>query len=159
MNENDQRLGSLNEARDVFIRALKSHEQVVYKLGYEAGFEAGWEAVVRRLSAQKPDISLAPGQHDLSELVHGQDNETPAREALLSIIAGSPGLERQDILETARKNVSTLSERILRTVLQRLREVGELRVDNGRWYIATREVAGPAKEPAPRPLLASDFDE
>jgi hypothetical protein len=137
MSDGDQRLASLNTARDVFLRALKMHEQFVYKLGYEAGFQAGWEAVVQRLAQTKPDLSLVSNDRQLSELHH--DVEIPARDTLLAIVANSPGLERHDIVEMAQKSVTTLSERTLRTALQRLKDIGVLRVDDGKWYVVVKD--------------------
>jgi hypothetical protein len=157
MSESDQRLGSLNEAREAFVRALKSHEHFVYKLGYEAGFEAGWEAVVRRLASQKPDLSMAPSHHNPADMLHSHEVEGPARDTLMAIIAQSPGLERHEIIETARKTASSLSERSLRTALQALRDTGVLRVDSGKWYLVSKDFE--AKEPVMRPVTAADFDE
>jgi hypothetical protein len=153
MSDSDQRLASLNEAREVFVRALKTHEHFVYKLGYEAGFAAGWDAVVRRMSQAKPDFSMADEKQELSELQQHHESEIAARDTLMSIVAQTPGLERHEIIETARKNLTTLSERTLRTAMQRLKETGDLRADNGRWYIAQKETT------AARPVLSSDFDE
>lgn len=158
MNESDQRLGSLNEARDAFIKALKSHEHFVYKLGYEAGFEAGWAALVQRLASQKPDLSMVTAHHDPAEMLHGHEVEGPARDTLMAIITQTPGLERHEIIEAARKSVSSLSDRSLRTALQALRDAGELRVESGKWYVAPKDYSAP-KEPSTRPLMAADFDE
>lgn len=137
MSDGDQRLASLNTARDVFLRALKTHEQFIYKLGYEAGFQAGWEAVTQRLSQTKPDLSMVPDEAPFSDLHH--ETEIPARDTLLTIVAHSPGLERHDIIEMAQKSVTSLSERALRTALQRLKDIGVLRVEDGKWYLGSKE--------------------
>jgi hypothetical protein len=157
MNENDHRQGPLSDARDVFISALKTHEHFVYKLGYEAGFQAGWEAVVQRLASQKPDLSLAPGHEDPEEAVPHQEMVGPARDTLMTIITHTPGLERHEIIETARK-AANLSDRCLRMALQALRDAGVLRVEGGRWYPVLKDETT-AKEPKPRRITASDFDE
>jgi hypothetical protein len=123
---------SLDAARDIFFSALKTHEEFVYKLGYEAGFQAGWEAFVKHLSQSKPDPSMVDANAEFSEL---HRDEIPARDALVSIVEQTPGLGRQEILEQAKKSL-TLSERSLRTALQRLKETGLLRVEEGKWYVA-----------------------
>jgi hypothetical protein len=151
-DDDDQRLTSLNEARDVFLRALKNHEHFVYRLGYEAGFAAGWEALVRRLSTAKPDEAAVPPHGDLSDLMQQHESEIPARDTLIAIIKQAPGLQRHEVVEIARKSLSHLTERTVRTALQRLKEAGELRVEDNRWYVAV-------KAPAPRLMPAGDFDE
>jgi hypothetical protein len=151
MSDNDERLISLNEARDVLLRSLKAHEHFVYKLGYEAGFAAGWDAVVRRMSQSKPDYSMIDDRQELSEVPH-HESEIAARDTLMSIVAQEPGLERHEILETARKSLTTLSERTLRTAMQRLKEAGDLRVENGRWFVAQKSAA------FTRPASNGDFD-
>lgn len=152
MAENDQRLASLNEARDLFLKALKDHEHFVYRLGYEAGFAAGWEALVRKLSMTKPDEPAVPPHRDLSELMQQHEGEIPARDTLIAIIKQAPGLQRHEIVEIASKSLSHLTERTVRTALQRLKEAGELRVEEGKWFVAV-------KAPAPRLMPAGDFDE
>ncbi len=152
MGDNDQRLASLNEARDLFLRALKDHEQFVYRLGYEAGFTAGWEALVQRLSMTKPDEPAVPPHRDLNELIQQHEGEIPARDTLIAIIKQAPGLQRHEIVEIARKSLSHLTERTVRTALHRLKEAGELRVEDGKWFVAV-------KTPAPRMMPVSDFDE
>ncbi len=152
MGDNEQRLASLSESRDLFLRALKEHEQFVYKLGYEAGFAAGWEALVRRLSTVKPDEASVPPHRDLSDLMQQHETEIPARDTLIAIIKQAPGLQRHEIVEIASKSLSHLSERTVRTALQRLKDAGELRVEDGKWFVAV-------KAPAPRPASFSDYDE
>ena len=138
MSENDKRLASLNEARELFIRSLKTHEHVVYRLGYEAGFTAGWDALVRRLASTKPDLSAAPEEKDLSDLLHEEKHDIPVRDTLMSIVITSPGLERHEIMDEARKRLSNLSDRAIRTALQRLKNMGEMYVNDGRWYISAK---------------------
>jgi hypothetical protein len=152
MADSDQSLASLNEARDTFFKALKDHEHYVYKLGYEAGFAAGWEAVVRRLSSATPDEAVVPPYGDLSDLMQHHEGEIPARDSLIAIITQSPGLQRHEVVETARKSLSHLNERTVRTVMQRLKEAGELRVEDNRWYVAV-------KAAATRAMPFADLDE
>jgi hypothetical protein len=143
MSDNDQRLASLNEARDQFIKALKTHEHFVYRLGYEAGFTAGWDAVVRRLASTKPDLTASTDHQDLTDLLHRHESEIPARDTLIAIVLATPGLERHEIIVEAQKRLPSLSERTVRTALQRLKNAGELQVDDGKWYVT--EKRGPAR--------------
>ncbi|MEJ2123270.1 MAG: hypothetical protein P8Y67_10745 [Alphaproteobacteria bacterium] len=136
MSENDKRLASLNEARELFIRSLKTHEHFVYRLGYEAGFAAGWDAVVRRLASTKPDLSAAPDKKDLSDLLPDTLTDSSARDTLISIVFASPGMERYQIVQEALKRLSNLSERAIHTALQRLKAVGDLYVEDGGWYVS-----------------------
>lgn len=153
MSEHDPRLTSLNEARDVFLNSLKNHEQFVYRLGYEAGFAAGWDALVRRLSTTKPDEPVLPDHRNVSDLLEQHEGEIPARDTLMAIVKQAPGLQRHEIVEIARKSLSHLTERTVRTALQRLKEAGELRAEDGKWFVTVKAPAGA------RPGGVTEFDE
>ncbi len=134
-----QRLSSLHDAREIFFKALKTHEHEIYKLGYEDGFSAGWDAALQRLAELRPQAAFSPaGGGDVSTLLQG-DEETPAQETLLTIISKTPGLQRQEIVDMARKTLSSLSERTVRTALQRMKNAGELHVADSKWYVSRRK--------------------
>jgi hypothetical protein len=139
MSDPKQRLASLHDAREAFFKALKSHEHSIYKLGFDDGFASGWDAAITRLAEMKPaGASTSSTQGDLSAVLQKDDGESPAHETLLKIIAKTPGLQRQEIVDIACKTLSTLNERTVRTALQRMKGSGELQVLDNRWYIVER---------------------
>ncbi len=139
MTDIKQRLASLHLARDSFFAALKDHEHAIYKLGYEDGFCAGWEAALTRLAELKPEAKFkSTGPTDLSHLLHQQQAEVPTHDILLDILKGSPGLQRGEIVDIARKKMPTMNERTVRTALQRMKNAGELRVAENRWYLTEK---------------------
>lgn len=140
MTDASRRLASLHDARETFFKGLKNHEHTIYKLGYEDGFSAGWAAAVNRLSEVKPGagVSTVPSR-ELTSILQQEPEEIPARDTLMAIIVQTPGLIRQEIVETARKGPSTLSERTVRTALQRMKTAGELLVEDNRWYVADKQ--------------------
>lgn len=140
MTDASRRLASLHDARETFFKGLKNHEHTIYQLGYEDGFSAGWEAAVNRLSEVKPGsgVSTVPSK-DLTNILRQEPEEIPAQDTLLAIIEGTPGLLRQQIVEQARKGLSTLTERTVRTALHRMKSAGELIVEDNRWYVADNQ--------------------
>ena len=142
MTDARQRLASLHDARETFFKGLKNHEHTIYKLGYEDGFSAGWAAAVSRLSEVRPGagVSTVPSR-DLTNILQEEPEEIPPQDTLLAIIEQTPGLLRQQIVETARKGLSTLTERTVRTALQRMKTAGELIVEDNRWYVADKQKA------------------
>lgn len=140
MTDAARRLASLHDARETFFKGLKNHEHTIYQLGYEDGFSAGWEAAVNRLSEVKPGagVSTVPSK-DLTNILRQVPEEIPAHDTLMAIIEQTPGLLRQQIVETARKGLSTLNERTVRTALQRMKTAGELVVEDNRWYVAEKK--------------------
>jgi hypothetical protein len=140
MTDAARRLASLHDARETFFKGLKNHEHTIYQLGYEDGFSAGWEAAVNRLSEVKPGagVSTVPSR-DLTNILRQEPEEIPAHDTLMAIIEQTPGLLRQQIVETARKGLSTLNERTVRTALQRMKTAGELVVEDNRWYVAEKK--------------------
>lgn len=143
MTDASRRLASLHDARETFFKGLKNHEHTIYQLGYEDGFSAGWEAAVNRLSEVAPGkgVSTVPSK-DLTNILRQEPEEIPAQDTLIAIIEQTPGLLRQQIVETARKGLSTLNERTVRTALQRMKTAGELIVEDNRWYIADKQKGG-----------------
>ena len=143
MTDAARRLASLHDARETFFKGLKNHEHTIYQLGYEDGFSAGWEAAVNRLSEVKPGagVSTVPSR-DLTNILRQEPPEIPAHDALMAIIVRTPGLLRQQIVETARKGLSSLNERAVRTALQRMKTAGELVVEDNRWYVADKQKGG-----------------
>jgi hypothetical protein len=143
MTNATRRLASLHDARETFFKGLKNHEHTVYQLGYEDGFGAGWEAAVNRLSEVKPGagVSTVPSR-ELTNILRQAPEEVPAHDTLMAIIVKTPGLIRQEIVETARKGLSTLNERTVRTALQRMKTSGDLIVEDNRWYVADKPKAG-----------------
>lgn len=143
MTNATRRLASLHDARETFFKGLKAHEHTIYQLGYEDGFSAGWEAAVNRLSEVKPGagVSTTPSR-DLTNILRQEPEDIPAHDTLMSIIVQTPGLIRQEIVEVARKGLSTLSERTVRTALQRIKTAGELIVEDNRWYVADKGKSG-----------------
>ena len=140
MTDAKQRLASLHVARDGFFKALKDHEHAIYKLGYEDGFGAGWEAALSRLAELKPEAKFkTSGPTDLSHLLHKQQGEVPTHDILLDIIENTPGLLRHEIIDSARKKMPTLNERTVRTALQRMKNAGDLRVAESRWYLVDKQ--------------------
>lgn len=139
MTDATQRLASLHEARETFFKAVKTHEHSIYKLGYEDGFSAGWEAALSRLSEIKPAAKfVTSGPGDLSHMLHEQTSDVPTHDTLLGIIKENPGLQRGEIVTHARKKLPSLNERTVRTALQRMKNAGELRVTESKWYWVER---------------------
>lgn len=138
MADPKKRLASLHDARESFFKALKTHEHSIYKLGFDDGFGAGWEAAISRLAELKPAGHGSSTQGDLSAMMSRDEGETPANETLLKIIAKTPGMQRQEIVDTACQTLSTLNERTVRTALQRMKGAGELYVTDNRWYVTDR---------------------
>jgi hypothetical protein len=140
MTDASRRLASLHDARETFFKGLKNHEHTIYQLGYEDGFSAGWEAAVNRLSEVKPGsgVSTVPSR-ELTNILRQEPEEIPARDTLIAIIDETPGLLRQQIVETAGKTPSSLNERTVRTALQRMKAAGELLVEDNRWYVANKQ--------------------
>lgn len=149
MTDAKQRLASLHVARDSFFKALKDHEHAIYKLGYEDGFGAGWEAALSRLAELKPEAKFGTsGPTDLSHMLHKQQREVPIQDILLEIVTGAPGLQRHEIIDSARKKMPTLNERTVRTALQRMKNTGELRVAESRWYLVEKQNVSAGGAPA-----------
>jgi len=145
MTKATRRLASLHDAREIFFKSLKNHEHTIYQLGYEDGFSAGWEAAVNRLSEVKPGAGVSTtASRDLTNILRQEPEEIPAHDTLMAIIVQTPGLIRQEIVEVARKGLSTLSERTVRTALQRMKTAGELIVEDNRWYVADKQRSGKA---------------
>lgn len=143
MKDPSQRLSSLHHAREIFFKGLKNHEHTIYQLGYEDGFSAGWEAAASRLTEVKPGSGVSTvASRELTNILRQEPEEIPARDTLLAIIEEAPGLLRQQIVETARKGLSTLNERTVRTALQRMKTAGELIVEDNRWYLAAKQKSG-----------------
>jgi len=139
MSDINQRLSSLHEARDAFFKALKVHENSIYKIGYEDGYGAGWEAALNKLAEIKPEVNFSTqGPTDLSHLLHSQSDEVPTHDTLLTIIKQHPGLRREEIIDTAAKHLPNLNERTVRTALQRMKNAGDLHATDGKWYIAEK---------------------
>jgi hypothetical protein len=139
-SEVNQRLASLHEARDHFFKALKIHEHAIYKLGYEDGYSAGWEAALSKLAEIKPAANFSPsGPTDLGHLLYRQSDEKPTHDTLLHIVRHNPGFRRQEIVEAARKHLPTITERTVRTALQRMKNAGELQVVDGKWGLSERQ--------------------
>ena len=142
MTNASRRLASLHDARETFFKGLKNHEHTIYKLGYEDGFAAGWEAAVSRLSEVKPGVGVSTvPSRDLTNILQQEPEEIPAHDTLMAIIVQTPGLTRQEIVETARKGLSTMNERTVRTALQRMKTAGDLEVEDNRWYVADKQKA------------------
>jgi hypothetical protein len=136
-----QKLASLHNARELFFKALKAHEHSMYKLGYQDGFNAGWDEAVQRLSQVKPEGNYLPvsNTNDLSALLHQDDgDELSAQDKLIAIIAKAPGLQRHEIVQIARKTLSSVGERTVRSALQRMKNAGELVVADNKWYVADK---------------------
>ncbi len=141
MTDVNQRLASLHEARDTFFKALKTHEHSIYKLGYEDGFQAGWEAALSQLSQLKPEVNfVSNGPTDLGHLLHREADEIPTRDTILRILSQNPGIKRQDLVELAEKQMPTLNERSVRTALQRMKNAGELKTVENKWFLAEKRV-------------------
>lgn len=143
MTDASRRLASLHDARETFFKGLKNHEHTIYQLGYEDGFSAGWEAAVNRLAEAKPGsgISTVPSR-ELTNILRQEPEEIPARDTLMAIIEETPGMLRQQIVETAHKGLSALNERTVRTALQQMKTAGELIVEDNRWYVADKQRRG-----------------
>jgi len=151
MSNATRRLASLHDARETFFKGVKAHEHTIYQLGYEDGFSAGWEAAVNRLSEVKPGAGVSTtAPRELTNILQQEPEEIPANDTLMSIIVQTPGLIRQEIVEVARKSLSTLSERTVRTALQRMKTAGELTVEDNRWYVADKGKSGAKAAPASR---------
>ena len=76
---------------------------------------------------------------DLTNILRREPEEIPAHETPMTIIEQRARLLRQQIAETARKGLSTLNERTVRTALQRMKTAGELIVEDNRWYVADKK--------------------
>jgi hypothetical protein len=139
MSDPKKRLASLHDAREAFFKALKTHEHSIYKLGFDEGFGEGWEAAIARLAELKPAGLASPTHGDLSAMLNREEGEIPAHETLLKIIAKTPGMQHQEIVDIACKTLSTLNERTVRTALQRMKGAGELYVTDNRWYVTRRQ--------------------
>jgi hypothetical protein len=141
MNDPSHEEGLLDPARRALFEALNGLETTLYNMGYDAGFNAGWDAAVRRFTAvieQRPEPDAAPTVRPQPAKIGDRiDADLPAKERVLQLIQLSPGLRGVELVEALNKDGATMPERTVRTALHRLKNSGQVRNEDGKWYAVT----------------------